>query len=215
VDDVTRALLDGLLGLAESPWLYAALFGLVVADAFLVILPSETVVVALGALAAATGRPSVLLLMPVAAAGALLGDSLLFLIGRRIGIDRWAWQRRGRIASALARARATVLVRPAVLIFTARYIPYARIGVNLSAGAAGLPARRFLPLAAVAGTSWAIYNLTVGAVFGSALPGSPLLAILLSVIVAIVLGITVDLVVQRVAARRAALGASRASAEES
>ena len=96
------------------------------------------------------------------------------------------------------------MLRPAVLIFTARYIPYARIAVNLSAGAAGLPARRFVPLAAVAGTAWATYNLTIGALFGGALPGSPLLAILLSVVVAIVLGISIDLIVQRIAARRAA-----------
>jgi len=198
VDDLTRWLLE----LAESPWLYVALFALVVGDAFLVILPSETVVVALGALAAATGHPWVLLLIPVAAAGALLGDSLLYLIGRRIGIDRWAWQRRGRAALALSRTRTTVLKRPAVLIFTARYIPYARIAVNLSAGAAGLPGRRFVPLAAVAGTAWAIYNLGVGAVFGTALPDSPVLAIALSVVVAIVLGVTIDLVAQRVAARR-------------
>jgi membrane protein DedA with SNARE-associated domain len=198
VDDVTRVLLE----LAGSPWLYVALFALVVADAFLVVLPSETAVVALGALAGATGEPSVLLLAPVAAAGALLGDSLCYLIGRRIGIDRWAWQRRGRIALALARARATVLTRPAVLIFTARYIPYARIAVNISAGAAGLPVRRFLPLAAVAGTAWAIYNLAVGALFGRALPDSPLLAIGLSVVVAITVGIAVDLVIQRVSRPR-------------
>jgi membrane-associated protein len=76
--------------------------------------------------------------------------------------------------------------------------------VNLSAGAAGLPVRRFLPLAAAAGTAWAIYNVAVGAVFGAALPGNPLLAIALSVAVAIVLGIVVDVVTQRVAARRAA-----------
>lgn len=198
MDDLTRAVLD----LAGSPGLYPALFALVVVDAFLVIVPSETAVVALGALAGATGEPSVLLLAPVAAAGALLGDSLCYLIGRRIGIDRWAWQRRGRVGVALARARATVLTRPAVLIFTARYIPYARIAVNLSAGAAGLPVRRFLPLAAVAGTTWAIYNLAVGALFGQALPDSPLLAIAISVGVAIAVGITVDLVIQRVSRRR-------------
>jgi membrane-associated protein len=199
MDEVT----GGLLELASSPWLYPALFLLVVADAFLVVLPSETVVVALGALAGATGEPAILLLLPVAAAGALLGDSLCYLIGRRVGIDRWAWQRKGRIAAVLARVRRTVLVRPAVLIFTARYIPYARIAVNLSAGAVGLPLGRFLPLAAAAGTAWAIYNLTVGAVFGAVLSDAPLLAVGLSVVVAIALGITVDLVVQRVAARRA------------
>lgn len=196
MDEVTRALLD----LASSPWIYPALFILVVIDAFLVVLPSETVVVALGALAGATGEPAVLLLLPVAAAGAMLGDSLCYLIGRRIGIDRWAWQRRGPVAAALARVRTTVLIRPAVLIFTARYIPYARIAVNLSAGATGLPARRFLPLSAVAGTAWAVYNLTVGALFGGVLSGAPLLAIGVSVIVAIALGIAVDLVVQRIAA---------------
>lgn len=192
-----------LLSIAGSPWIYAALFLLVVADAFLVVLPSETLVVALGALAAAGGQPSVLLLVPVAAVGALVGDSLCYLIGTRLGVDRWAWQRRGRVAAALARARATVLSRPAVLIFTARYIPYARIAVNLSAGAAGLPVRRFLPLAAAAGTAWAIYNVAVGAAFGTALPGNPVLAIVLSVAVAVVLGITVDLVTQRLSKRSA------------
>lgn len=206
MEELTGAVLE----LAASPWIYPALFVLVVADAFLVVVPSETVVVALGALAAASGQPAVTLLVPVAAAGALLGDTLCYLIGRRIGTDRFAWMRRGRIASALARARATVLRRPAVLIFTARYIPYARIAVNLSAGAAGLPLRRFLPLAAVAGLAWAVYNLVVGAVFGAALPGSPLLAITLSVVVAIALGIAVDVVAQRIALLRA----SRASGDD-
>ena len=44
-----------MLDLASSPWLYPLVFALVVGDAFLVVLPSETVVVALGALAGATG----------------------------------------------------------------------------------------------------------------------------------------------------------------
>jgi membrane-associated protein len=198
MDEVTR----GLLELASSPWIYPALFVLVVADAFFVVLPSETVVVALGALAGATGQPMVLLLLPVAAVGATVGDSVCYLIGRRIGIDRWGWQRRGLIAAALTRVRATVLIRPAVLIFTARYIPYARIAVNLSAGAVGLPLRRFLPLTAAAGSAWAVYNLGVGALFGAALSDTPLLAIAVSVVVAVALGVTVDLVVQRLAGRR-------------
>lgn len=200
MDELTRVVLEA----AASPWIYPVLFGLVVADAFLVVLPSEMLVVALGSLAAASGEPSLLLIVPIAAAGAVVGDALCFLIGRRIGIDRWAWQRRGRIAVALHRAQALVLTRPAVLVFTARYIPYARIAVNLSAGAVGLPLRRFLPLAAAAGTCWALYNVAVGTIFGAVVPGNPLLAMALSVVVAIVVGITVDLVVQRLTARRAA-----------
>ena len=190
--------------LVTSPWLYLALFGLVVGDAFIVVLPSETVVIALGAMAASTGHPNLGLVVPVAALGAIVGDSLCFLIGRAVGHDRWAWQRRGRIAVTISRVRETVLTRPAVLIFTARYIPFARIAVNLSAGSVGLPYRRFLPLSAAAGLGWAIYNTVIGAFFGSVLRDYPVLAVVISVAVAVVLGLLIDLVVRQISARRAA-----------
>jgi len=192
-----------MLALAESPWLFPLLFALVIGDAFLVVLPSETVVVALAALSGATGTPSLWLLIPVAAAGAIVGDSLCYLIGRAVGHDRWAWQSRGRLGAAIGRARQTVLSRPAALIFTARYIPFARIAVNLSAGAAGMPYRRYLPLSAAAGLGWAVYNCVIGLFFGSLLASTPLLAIAISVVVAIALGITVDFVVRRRSERAA------------
>ena len=191
-----------MLDLASSPWLYPLVFALVVGDAFLVVLPSETVVVALGALAGATGTPWPAVLVPVAAVGAVTGDLLCFLIGRRVGLDRWAWQRRGRVAAALGRAQRTVERRTAVLIFTARYIPFARIAVNLSAGASGIPLGRFLPLSAAAGLGWAIYNVAIGAGFGAALRAQPVLAIVLSVAVAITLGVIADVVIGRLTARR-------------
>lgn len=198
-----ESLEQALLALASSPWLPLALYALVVADAFLVILPSETAVVALGALAAASGSPHPALLIAVAAVGALSGDLAVFAIGRAVGLERWGWMRRGRVGAALTRVRETVRSRPAVLIFTARYIPYARIAVNLAAGASGLPARRYLPLAAAAGLAWACYNVVIGAAFGGVLPGQPVLAIALSVVAAIGLGVLVDLVIRRLAARRA------------
>lgn len=187
-------LIDALLA---SPWLVPAVFALVVADAFLVVVPSETVVVAVGALAAASGSPVVWAVLPVAALGAVLGDSLCFLIGRRIGLDRFT-RRPGRVQRAVDRVRSTVRERPAVLIFTARYIPFARIAVNLAAGAGGLPYRRYLPLSVLAGVGWAVYNTAIGAVTGSALRGQPLLAVAISVPIAIGVGIAIDAVLRRV-----------------
>ena len=70
MDEIAAAVLD----IAASPWIYPALFLLVVADAFLVVLPSETVVVALGAVAASSGEPSVVLLVPVMQAAAWLAS---------------------------------------------------------------------------------------------------------------------------------------------
>jgi len=190
-------------GLAASPWLYPALYLLVVSDAFLVIVPSEVAVATLGALAASTGAPPLWLLVPVAAAGALTGDLLCYLIGRAVGLDRWRWQREGRTGAAIARIRATALSRPAVLIFTARYIPFARIAVNLSIGAARLPLTRYLPLAAVAGLFWALYNVGIGTVFGSIFREQPVLAVVCSIAVAMALGIAVDRVVAVVRSARA------------
>lgn len=189
--------------LAGSPWLVPAPFALVVGDAFLVVLPSETAVVALGALWATTGAPPLLVVVPAAAAGAVVGDGLCYLMGRRIGLDRWRWQREGRVGAAIDRARRAVHRRTAVLVFTARYVPFARIAVNLAAGAGRVPLRRYLPLSLAAGTAWACYNVAIGALVGSALRGSPLLAIAVSIPIAIALGLVVDRAVAGLDARRA------------
>lgn len=201
-----------LLALADSPWLLPALFALVLGDAFLVVVPSETAVVALGALSAATGSPSLWLVIPVATVGAITGDSLCYLIGRKAGHDRWKWQREGRVAVAASKVRETVLSRPAVLIFTARYVPFARIAVNLTAGASGLPYRRFLPLSAAACVGWASYNVAVGAFFGTLMSETPLLAVIVSVLVAVSLGVTIDFVTTRLARRREKRDAAKAEA---
>ncbi|WP_255368902.1 DedA family protein [Agromyces sp. CF514] len=196
--------------ISASPWVLPVLFAFVVGDAFLVVLPSETLVVALGALAASTGSPSLWAVVPVAAAGAVVGDLCCYLIGRRVGLDRWSWQRRGRVHRALERARITVHRRTAVLVFTARYVPFARIAVNLAAGAGGVPLRRYLPLSLAAGVAWACYNVGIGALIGAAFGDQPLVATLVSIPVAIVLGLCVD----RLIAALDAFAARRAGATE-
>lgn len=193
---------DWIVELASSPWLVPAVFALVVLDAFLVIVPSETAVVALGALAASTGAPSPWLVIPVAALGAVTGDALCYWIGRAAGLDRWAWQRRPTIARALGRVRATVERRTAVLVFTARYIPFARIAVNLAAGAARVPLGRYLPLSAGAGLAWAAYNTGMGALVGAAFAEQPLVAVAVSIPAAVLLGLAVDAIVRRASRSR-------------
>lgn len=194
--DVTQWLLD------SGPWLYAGVFALVVADAFTVVLPGEIVVVALAALAISTGVPALWALIVVAWAAAVTGDNLTYLVGHRIGTQRWAWIRRPRPQAAVRYARTALEQRPASLLFTARYIPYARIAANLTAGATHFSYARFLPLTVAAGLTWALYNTVIGALFGAWLSANPVLAIVLSVVCAIVLGVTVDALVARWTRRR-------------
>jgi len=187
--------------LVTSPWLFPVLFAMVVIDAFVVVVPSETAVVALAAISGATGNPALWVLIPVATAGAILGDSLSYALGRKVGFERWEWQRSGRRGAAVQRARAAIRSRPAVLIFTARYVPFARIAVNMAAGASRLPYGTFLPLSVAAGCGWALYNSLVGLYFGRVLENNPIAAIAASVAVAITLGIAIDFVASQISLR--------------
>jgi membrane-associated protein len=54
-------------------------------DAIFPVLPSETVVIALGVATAGSTDPRIALLVACAACGAFLGDNLCYLLGRRFG----------------------------------------------------------------------------------------------------------------------------------
>lgn len=192
---------DLLVALASGPWALPLMFVLVVGDAFLVVVPGEAAVTAFGALAASTGTPPLLAVIAVAAAGALIGDLSCYAIGRWVGLDRWRWMRRPRVQAAFAWARARLDRRMAVVLFTARFIPFARLAVNLTAGASRLSLPRYTAVAGVAALGWAAYQALIGAAVGALVPGGPVVAVIVSVVVAIVLGLAVDALLTRVARR--------------
>jgi membrane-associated protein len=193
---------DLVLALAGSGWVYPVVFALVLIDGFFPPLPSETVVVALGALAVSAGAPNLMLLVAVVTAGAVLGDGTAYLIGRRIGLTRFRWQRRPAVVRVTDRARAALGHRPASLLLTARYIPVGRVAVNMTAGATGFSPARFVPLALLGGFCWAVYSVLVGALAGAWLRHNPLLGAVLAVALALVLGVLVDAVAARTLRRR-------------
>lgn len=189
---------DALTALASSPWALPVMFGLVLADALLVLVPGEVAVTAFGALAVTVGSPPLAAVVGLAALAAFLGDTIVYVIGRLVGVDRWRWMRGRRVAAAITWARDRLHRSSATVVFTARFIPFARLAVNLTAGATRVPAPRYFALVAVAASAWAIYQAAVGAIIGKLIPGGPVVAVLISIGVAIVLGILIDLLVVRV-----------------
>jgi membrane protein DedA with SNARE-associated domain len=183
--------------LAAGPWALPLLAVLVLGDAFLVIIPGEAAVTAAGALAAATGSPPLAAVIAVAAAAAFAGDALCYAVGRRVGLDRWSWMRHPRVRSAFAWAGARLAGRTASALFVARFVPFARLALNLTAGATRVPASRYLPVAALAATGWALYQAIVGAVVASIVPGGPVVAVVVSVAIALALGFGLDLLLAR------------------
>lgn len=195
---------DALAAISAGAWALPLLAAMVLCDAFLVVVPGEAAVTAFAALAVATGRPPLAAVIAVAALAAFAGDAGCYLVGRRVGLSRWGWMRRPRVQSAFQWARQRLHRSTAAVVFTARFIPFARLAVNLVAGASAVPAPRYLGVAAVAATGWATYEALVGAVIGWLIPASPLVAVLVSIAVALALGFGVDAVVARVSRRRSA-----------
>lgn len=192
---------DLLTAVAESAWALPLLFLLVVGDAFLVVVPGETAVTAFGALAASTGSPSLLGVIAVAAIAAFVGDACLYVIGRRVGLGRWRWMRHPRAQGLFEWARRRLAQRTAAVVFTARFVPYARLVVTLTAGATRVSAPRFLAVAAGAASAWAVYQAVIGAVIALVLPGGTVTAVVVSIVVALAIGVALDaLLGRRVAA---------------
>jgi membrane protein DedA with SNARE-associated domain len=206
MDVITQFIMDA----AGSPWVYVVLAAVCIVDAFFPPVPSETVVVGLATLAVSTGSPWLWLVVLVAAFGAIIGDNIAYTIGRSIGTTRFAWMRRPRVAAAFAWARRGVHKRPASLILTGRYIPVGRIAVNMTAGATGFPWKRFAPLSALAGASWAVYSVAIGTLVGHWFHANPILGVVIAIACAIVIGVLVDHVTQRIQSRRQSRAAALA-----
>ena len=191
-------MIDDLLAeLASSPWALPVLFALVFGDAFLVVIPGEAAVTAFAALSVVHGEPPLAGVVAVAAVAAFAGDATCYAIGRFIGLDRWRWTRRPRVLALRAWAKRRLTRSTAAIVFTARFIPFARIAVNLTAGAERIRAPRYLGLCALAAAAWAAYQSSIGAAIARILPDSPVAAVLISVGVALLVGWALDLVLAR------------------
>lgn len=186
--------------LAESldgPWSLVLMSVLVIGDAFFVVVPGEVAVTALGALAVTTGAPSLWAVIACAAVAATVGDVCCYLIGRLVGTDRWRWMRAPRVQRALEWAKRRLDQGTATVLFTARFIPFARLAINLVAGASRLHPPRYLALVALAATGWAVYQAAVGAAVAVVVPGGPLIAVPVSIAVALSIGLLIDAFTRR------------------
>jgi membrane protein DedA with SNARE-associated domain len=133
------------------------LFAAVAVESFGVPVPGETALIAFGVLAS-QGRYSIVVVIAVATAAAIIGDNLGFwLIGRRGGralIERYAWVRR-RAERFLPRAEALIARHGGRAVFFGRFVSVLRETIAWVAGLAGMSWPRFLFWNAAGGVIWA------------------------------------------------------------
>ena len=151
---VDRHLLE-LLG-RYGLWLYPFLFLIVFVETGLVVmpfLPGDSLLFAAGTLA-----------------GAVLGDSLNYFVGSRIGAAVYArdsrWIRRDR----LDQARAFFARHGGKSVLIARFAPFLRTFVPFVAGASAMPYARFLVFNVLGALCWVGGFVGLGYFFGN-LPG--------------------------------------------
>jgi membrane-associated protein len=175
-------MMDHLMPLLWSPWLYVIVFVAVAVDGFFPVVPSETVVIGLGALSA-TGSPNVVALAAAAIAGGMAGDRFTYLLGRKAG----GRVTDGRLAVAKRHAERALLRHGGAAILAGRFLPYGRTATAMTAGSVALPLGRFRLFTALAGTAWAIYAIGLGRVGGATFAHQPLLGAAFGVLLGMIM----------------------------
>lgn len=188
---------EWLLGLVGSSLVFLGLYLFATIDGFFPPIPSESVVIALASISVSSGKPELLPVILVAAAGAFTGDQIAYFIGSRVEVRSLRLFRGARAQSALDWAEHALTHRGASFIIAARYIPVGRVAVNMTAGALHFPRRRFVGLAALAAITWACYSSAIGIGAGHVLEGHPILAIVAGVVGGVIIGFVVDWVLSR------------------
>jgi membrane-associated protein len=188
--------MTGLLHIdAASPISYLVALLVPGLDALLPVLPSETVVIALGVATAGRFDPGIGALVALAAAGAFLGDNLSYLCGRRFGplIERRFFrgekgkQRRAWAEHALNRFGTSIII-------ACRFIPGGRTAVTLTCGMVGYRPRSFITATACAGVIWASYAFFLGRLGGKAFEDRPWIGLLLALGATLLLSVLVEII---------------------
>jgi membrane protein DedA with SNARE-associated domain len=176
---------------------FVVFFGILLENAGVPV-PGETILLA-GAALARFGHLSLLWVISTAIAGAVLGDNVGFLIGRRGG--RRLLERHGRLLG-LTKARldqfdAFFARHGAKTVFIARFVTGLRVVGAVLAGASTLEWGRFLVFNASGALAWATTFGAVGYVLGYSWETIERWIGHLGLVLLVVLGIVVVLVVVR------------------
>lgn len=198
----------GLLATYGEP----AIFFILVAETGLligVVLPGDSLLFTAGLLCSTTRSGTHLSLAPVlvaAAAGALVGAEVGYLIGRRAGSSLVDPVRRPRLQGAVTRTEQWLThYGPTKAIVLARFVPVLRTVINPLAGVVGVRARTFAVAQVAGGLVWTIGVVLAGYALGSQIPNidTYLLPIIAVIVVISLLPAAVEIVRSRRRSRTA------------
>jgi membrane protein DedA with SNARE-associated domain len=119
-----------------------------------------------------------------ALAGSVLGDAVVFWLGRCS--HKLLSRTVDTECEIAAWVRRHMLRRPGIALVGARFVPGGRLVSTAAAGRFGLPVRRFLPWSIASSAAWSAYMLLIGLALGPVTGGDPLLSLFAGVAMALV-----------------------------
>ena len=193
--------------LAQPPAAYLLLFAIAAGDAVFPVLPSESAAILAGVLAAIEPGIALPAVLGAAAAGAFVGDSTSYGLGRFGGrraqrrfFDGPYSQRGVRWACGQLRRRG------GLILVVARFVPGGRTGATFTSGLTTFPYRRFAAFTGLAAVLWALYSVLLGYFGGRIFHERPLLAFVVALALAAILALAAEttrrVVAPRLAGRR-------------
>src|SRR3954447_2437802 len=163
-----------------SGWTYAIIFGVAALDAFFPVVPSEATVITAAVLASQGEGLRLELIIPAAAAGAIVGDNVSYWVGRLAGERIAEKVFHGKRRKLLDRAHRLLEERGGYLIVIGRFIPGGRTAATFAAGSLDWEWLRFIKFDVLAGIIWASYASLLGFLGGKSFEKSTWKALLVA-----------------------------------
>ncbi len=160
------------LATSMGPWLYVVLFAIIFCETGLVVtpfLPGDSLLFAVGALAAVDGSPIQLTwLIPLLIFAAISGDAVNYACGRYIGPKVFQWENSWLFnRKHLDRAQGFYEKYGSKTIVLARFVPIVRTFAPFVAGIGQMRYSRFWLYNVVGGVTWVVFFLLLGWQFGN------------------------------------------------
>ena len=176
-------------------WSYPLIFVVAAVDAFFPVVPSETLAITGGVLAA-SGDLELWLVILMASGGAILGDNISYAIGSWVGEHTVKRVFRSEKAHrGFDWAERQLEERGGYLIVIARFIPGGRTAVTFASGYThAMPWRRFIVYDVIAGVIWGCYTVLLGYFGGKQFEQQPWKGLLLAFAVAVGVAVAIELI---------------------